>query len=442
MITPVHAVGFIHFMMPAITIAVVAGIIAAGIALSVIIGQQISSFQNTEIVEQSSATIVLNRLIESNELPYFYDALETLDVIIKNIKDVLGSKFGKRFINVELIDFTSEPIVISKKTSNIPSKRQIPFNDHETKPPLINGNVNNNCSVLVRLKKCTADVTEEDCLNKVISIENCRNAKNDIVQCVNETIQVYNCLDQMNDIIDCDNAIITTQHNCSNKTNLSTVTPSTTVIRTTSNTTIPITSTRTTRTIITSNTTIPITTTTITTESSPLSTTTTTATVINNNNTNECKPSQNTTSKSSIVKSKMLLYFASKRSESISVDDIISALKTLKPTITLFTICGEASSQTSSFNSTLSIVEPLVQINKDVNLLANQPSISSALSDSVNASAFAALESVGLKNVSRTTTVTPTISTGVVTTLNTIVSSTIITTATTTTIASVTPQIG
>jgi hypothetical protein len=76
----------------------------------------------------------------------------------------------------------------------------------------------------------------------------------------------------------------------------------------------------------------------------------------------------------------------------------------LQPPIALFNVYIESSSQTSSFNNTLSKVAPLVQVNINLEVLANQPSIPSSLQDSVDVAALAAEEAAGLfRNTTATT---------------------------------------
>jgi hypothetical protein len=101
-----------------------------------------------------------------------------------------------------------------------------------------------------------------------------------------------------------------------------------------------------------------------------------------NVNSSQCKP-ENVAVQSSIKNSTMFLYFVVKQTETISVEEIIAALKNMKPPITLFSICETP----SSFNSTLSVVEPPVKINIDLGVLAFQASISSLLQISVNEAA-------------------------------------------------------
>jgi hypothetical protein len=46
-------------------------------------------------VLQSPATIVLNRFIELNELPFFYDEVATMNIVLDDIKQVLLARFGE-----------------------------------------------------------------------------------------------------------------------------------------------------------------------------------------------------------------------------------------------------------------------------------------------------------------------------------------------------------
>ncbi len=92
----------------------------------------------------------------------------------------------------------------------------------------------------------------------------------------------------------------------------------------------------------------------------------------------------------------MVLYFRTKRAEYISVEEIIIALKNLKPSITLFTVCKESSSRISSFNNTLSKVKLPIQTDIGLNVLSSQPSIAASLQQSVNEAALQAAEDAGL----------------------------------------------
>ena len=79
MVTIINAPALLkHIIMPTISIETAIGMVTAGITLGVIVSQQVASFRDSEIVLQSSATIVLNRFIEPNELPFFYDVLQTM----------------------------------------------------------------------------------------------------------------------------------------------------------------------------------------------------------------------------------------------------------------------------------------------------------------------------------------------------------------------------
>jgi hypothetical protein len=96
------------------------------------------------------------------------------------------------------------------------------------------------------------------------------------------------------------------------------------------------------------------------------------------------------TGQTSIVSSKVILYFAVKNGQSISVEDILATLKNVQPSIALYTACRQSSSQTSSFNSTLSNVQPPTAVNVDLTAIENQPSISDTLKQTVSAGAEAA----------------------------------------------------
>jgi len=368
-----------RFIMPVISIATGVGMVTAGIALGVSVSKQ-SDFTNTKIVLQSPATVVLNRFIEPNELPYFYDVLETMDLVVANVKEVLNATFGEKFVTVELTNFSSTPTVTSsnKKSSTLIEKILQKIYMSDPPPAIKTSNISttysttdytphitpfDNCTISVLTSTCNETYNQNNgsCVNETIEIPNCVNATINIVECVNASTPVYNCSDQINDTITCVNATIKIPQNCSNRSGAAT-----------------------------------------TASISPIATTTD----LISNNESQCEPPENATVQSSIIVSKMFIYFAVKTGESISVEDIISALKNLEPTIVLYNVCKDPSYNTSSFNSTLSMVEPPTQVDIDLGTLESQPSIPSSLQDSVDAAALEAARNAGLLDNS-TSSVTP-----------------------------------
>ena len=201
----------------------------------------------------------------------------------------------------------------------------------------------NNCTISISILNCTVDPDSSNntCINKTVLVDNCTHthANFDLLECINDTVKIYNCSNQINDTINCNNATITIPYDCFNGSNG--VTPTTTIATT-------------------------------------------------SNNPSGCAIPLNATSQPSIISSTMLLYFAVQRTESISVEDIIATLKNLQPPITLYTRCEKSSSETSSFNSTLSKVQPPTKVDLDLTAVENQSSISDSLKQTVNDAAAAA----------------------------------------------------
>ncbi len=102
-----------HIIMPIISVTTAVGTVAVDITVAVIVSQHIADFLNSKVVLQSPAIIVLDRLLESNELPFFYDVLETMDVFLKDVERVLRTGFGNQFVKVEFKKFSPTPIVTS-----------------------------------------------------------------------------------------------------------------------------------------------------------------------------------------------------------------------------------------------------------------------------------------------------------------------------------------
>ncbi len=103
-----------HIIMPVISVATTAvGTVAADIIVAVIVSQHIADFLNSKVVLQSPATIVLNKFLESNELLFFYDVLETMDVFLEDVERVLHTGFENQFVKVEFKNFSPTPIVTS-----------------------------------------------------------------------------------------------------------------------------------------------------------------------------------------------------------------------------------------------------------------------------------------------------------------------------------------
>jgi len=359
-----------HHVMMALTVATALSVVAAGISVGVIVGRE-TIFQTNLIVLQSPGSIILNRFIESYELPLYYDAIGTMNVFLASIKQVLTARFGAEFVNIELTYFSPTPTIASNDSQNSIIETKLVRRDIGANPPFFSqqqmpeGNTQtttigydgyttdvpcNNCTIFVSLPNCTYNSSSNvpGCINGTVSVHNCTCPQNSLLECINETVKVYNCTNRINDTINCGNAIITIPNHCSSGPNGNTPTKTSTVTIST----------------------------------------TTTSTI--SNNSSNCEAPLDATGQTSIVSSKVLLYFAVKNVQSISVEDILATLKNVQPSIALYTACRQSSSQTSSFNSTLSNVQPPTAVNVDLTAIENQPSISTSLQQTVSAGAEAA----------------------------------------------------
>lgn len=168
-----------HIIMPGISIATGIGIVTTAIVIGVIVSQQIASFQNTVVVLQSPATIILNRFIEPNELPLFYDVLETMDVFLEDVKQVLRTKFGEQFVNVELTEFSPTPSVTSNSAKKSQHIYKVITPDY--------------CTVSIIISNCTKTSEEYNCVNTTIPSVKCTDPTMDVLDCVRKTIPLGKC---------------------------------------------------------------------------------------------------------------------------------------------------------------------------------------------------------------------------------------------------------
>ncbi|CAF1127948.1 unnamed protein product [Rotaria magnacalcarata] len=180
------------------------------------------------------------------------------------------------------------------------------------------------------------------------------------------------------------------------------------------------------------------------------STTEATTTIGTKNSTASCNATNNGIAQSSILSSKVLLYFVVKNGGSILTQAILDTLQDLGTPIAVYTKCGESSTRTSSFNAALSQVELPVKAVDSVDSVKAQPSVSESLQQNVNTAAQNAAQNAGFlpsKNTTTTTstqttpsttTPTPTPTPSTTTTTPTTTSSTTIATPTPTTTSSTT----
>ena len=101
------------------------GIVAAGIAIGVIVGRQSGNtpFSRTSLVVRSDISIALDRLVETNEYSYFYDAPATLQDLIVSSNEQLKFSFPQTAVKVVISSFTERPIPVSSIGSK--ARRQL-----------------------------------------------------------------------------------------------------------------------------------------------------------------------------------------------------------------------------------------------------------------------------------------------------------------------------
>ncbi|CAF1139837.1 unnamed protein product [Adineta ricciae] len=345
----------LRFVLMAVTAATGVGVISAGITVGVIVAQQQGFLRESTVVFKSSAAIAINRYIEPSEVPLFYDAVETMLELADNVKEVLRDKYGDKFVNVEIETFSATP--------------NVTLNDSQTSPPDTKSAASDVESSDINLRTHNAAKIEgqPNCSHKRFEIDNCTDFPGSILECVNQTIPVYQCTNETMDTIKCDgNITLRIPHHCYSGSNQTLPTnptfPTTTRISSTS-------------------------TQTTTTALSEESTTTTTAE-------HKCEAPANATGQRSIVFSKMYLYFNAKQSDAPLVDDIVAALKNIKPPIVLYNVCRAPSPAAGSYNSTLSHVAKPEKTNIELSEVQSKPSVSDNLKDTVNAEADAAKENI------------------------------------------------
>ncbi|UJR25702.1 hypothetical protein I4U23_007053 [Adineta vaga] len=358
------------------------GVISAGIAIGVLVSRQDGILRESNVVLLSSANVALNRYIETNELALFYDAVDTMTMLADEVKEVLRQKFGDRFAHVQFETFSPTPNVTSNDPKTTILEKKIDFGvSGDIFPPPVpiviehnTTSLNDSCKIVVSTFNCTKQSSDRShmkhCDNIIFSINPCTKPDMDVLECVNQTVSIYNCSNSTDNIINCNDTTITVPENCDGISNSS---ASTTMLPTVTPPKI-------------STTTGKLTASTNTTTATATATTTTTTTTVEN----ECKAPANATGHRSIISINMSLYFAVRKSDSILVEDIISALKNLKPSFALYTVCKTSSSRPGSFNDTLSRVEPPKQVDLDLSEIQNQPSISDSLRNTVVAESDAA----------------------------------------------------
>ncbi|CAF0854627.1 unnamed protein product [Adineta ricciae] len=367
----------LRFVLMAVTAATGVGVISAGITVGVIAAQQQGFLRESTTVFKSSAGIAVNRYIGPSEVPLFYDAVETMLELADSVKEVLREKYGDKFVNVEIVTFSATPNVTLNDSKTSPRDAKSAASGVESSAiNLRTHNVaeiegrqsNHDCKIDVDIINCTIESWDnKNCPPIHFRIDNCTDFLGNILECVNQTIPVYQCTNETQDIINCDgNITLRIPHHCYSGPNQTS--PTNPTLRTT--TSISSTSTQTTTTAL-----------------SDKSTTTITAE-------HKCEAPANATGQRSIVFSTMYLYFNAKQSDAPLVDDIVAALKNIKPPIVLYNVCRTPSPAAGSYNSTLSHVAKPEKTNVELSAVQDKPSVSDNLKDTVNAEADAAKENI------------------------------------------------
>ncbi|CAF4649952.1 unnamed protein product, partial [Rotaria sp. Silwood2] len=376
---------FMRITMIVISVATTVGVVTSVIVAGIIVSKQNGFFLKSKIVLKLPAQVVLNRFIEPYELPLFYNALETMNICTEDIKKLLKTKFGDKFVNLKLIYFSPTPNFTYSEKKKLISKRKV-LRQYDG-----NSNSGEPTATLQTAGKSTVYPTNSSIAEDTTSKENTNGFAHTTARISNAPQPV----DMKSSVIGFSSISEYTEDQ-----NHQTTTPA----------------------LYTSD------------QISQFSSTTST---IFNINTSRCNTSHNATGQPSIISSKMFLYFQVRNGETILVPEIIDALKDSKPTIVVFTRCGEPSTKKSSFNQTLSKIESPTQVNIDLEAIKTQPSIPSALQASVTKkaeeavkAAIAANELLLPINTTTTTSTTP-LSTTTTTTSTTLLSTTTITTSTT-----------
>ena len=416
----------IRSVLSVLTVAVAVGTIAGSIAVGIVVGKLQTPFTASEvIVVRSPATIVLNRFILSNEVPLFYNVVETMNISAMDIKTALTTKFGPKFIAVQFQSFSATPNVTSndardsfRREKSLKDSRAT--SDVTTWKPATGRSLLGSDTTMAKV----ARVKSSDCTDFSIVVTPCRLSDTCVRVCDATTKYKLPCSNKDTDRIDCVRNV-TASNNCFCNTSSWSVECSNLTITLTDcfdevyktfcqslkqpipcpTPMTPTTSMSTSPTMITTN--LTKTSTTVYSVTSPATVPPTTP---------PCENSTNGTVRSSIIISQMFLFFKVKESESIPIEDILDALSNIKPSVALLTTCGQANVENSSFNRTLSRIEQPTQVNLNPDTLINEPSISTTLASNVTAAAIAAAQNFTTTTVvANFTTITPSTSLPVIT---------------------------
>ena len=347
----------LRVLLTTITVATGVGLVASGITVGVIVGKGlVSPLASTELVLQSDATIAVNRYLVSGELPLFSDPVDTIERFLASLDGVLKEKFGSQLKAIHLLSFSAVPFIpISGQ------KRSL--TDSSESFHLLNGDTSDH-SVRTRRNpsdmKCKPAMSSPTCKNSVSIVEYCckgvsdnnldtRNMTTveicDQGNCRNMTATLSNCSCENDQSNGNDNGnarkCYAVQGSCNESNSTGTVTTAV-----------------------------------------PSSTVTTTSTT--------CSPIQNRTTQASIVSANLTLFFSNDKSRTISIEAILEALKQFKPLITLQASCAKTSTQPSTFNASLSKINPPAVTSINLATILAQPSIPPALILSIQTEAAAA----------------------------------------------------
>jgi hypothetical protein len=387
---------FMKIFISVMTVTTGVSIIVASITIGVIIAK--GPFSEIKVVLQSPTTIALNRFIQPYELPLFDDAVTTMNIFLADVINVLRGKFGNNFVSGQMVSFSATPSVTSTQTKEFTLTKGSVNGDTPGSTDSITTTTTSTTSqtidyttttfdsctdALITMKNDTDEQNISDCVNMTVPFQNCTNTTDvhDMIECLNIMKLVFSC--QVNSSLTFSNVTVSVE-DCSYITN---------------------------HTIDCNNITIefPDCFNQSTSAQNTSAWSTTTPAILSStsiDNTTQCNISLNTNGQPSIILSTMVLFFAVTKGESISAEDIFNTLKNLQPSITLLTGCLQPSSQKSSFNASLSKVEPPVTSDLTLADLQNQPSISTSLQDQVRTDANTD-EGQLINNLSTQPSVTP-----------------------------------
>ncbi len=440
---------FLRVFNNVITVATGVSAVAAAVSITVVITVIIKQgpsttdpfHKTTVILVQSKATLVFNRDIQPYEVPYYYNSTETLITLVEELNDQLKQAFPTTFIKIVESDFSTEPVSnltgitegqsresevrsVYYQSSNIISSPEPPNTSHaESSETLVFGTskasvTTDNESTEPYLSTITGDIgsssitTSEPSLH-TDDIESTSTATTETLSHTNNIESTSRNTSQSTSTTTSQSTSITTSQSTS--TFLSSYYSSTDMFSTLTSVFAFVTSTI----------------------SKPFSTTTVATTTLQNNSASNCTISIfNGTKQASLIYLNGTIYFNVTNVSDITSIQIINALKSFYPLVTLINKCRNPSTAEGSFNATLSHIESPSKINITVADLDATDSISSASLNETNSATtpFILIATTATtSNSSATSGITATTSTA--TTARTIIT-------TTTTVTEITPALG